>query len=64
MYALNTVFNKGECMKDIFNEYKEKICPHCIHSNDENYQDCNIVMQIDGQANCINYVCKDYCRKR
>ena len=49
--------------KEMFKEYKEKICPYCIHSDDENYQDCNIVMQIDGQANCINYKCKEYLKK-
>ena len=64
MYALNTVFNKGECMKDIFNEYKEKICPHCIHYLETNYQDCNIVKSIDGEANCINFRCKDYRRRK
>lgn len=50
--------------KEMFKEYKEKICPYCIHSDDENYQDCNIVIQIDGQADCINYKCKDYCRRK
>lgn len=64
MYALNTVFNKGECMKDIFNEYKENICPYCIHYEDTDYQECNIVKQIDGQAICVNYKCKEYLRKR
>ena len=51
-------------MEDVLKEYKEKICTHCIHNNDENYTDCNIVEQIDGQVNCINYKCKDYKRSK
>lgn len=50
--------------KEILNEYKEKICPHCIHHDNKEYTECNIVMQIDGQADCINYKCKDYCRRK
>ena len=49
---------------DIIKEFKEKICPYCIHSDDADYQECNIVIQIDGQANCVNYKCKEYLRKR
>ena len=51
-------------MKDIFEEFKVKICPYCIHSDDADYQECNIVMQIDGQADCVNYKCKDYRRRK
>ena len=50
--------------KDLLREYKEKICPHCIHYEDTDYQECNIVKQIDGQATCENYTCKDYLRKK
>lgn len=50
--------------KEILNEYKEKICPHCIHHENKEYTECNIVIQIDGQADCINYKCKDYFRRR
>ena len=42
-------------MEDVLKEYKQKICTHCIHNNDENYTDCNIIMQIDGKAKCLNY---------
>ena len=41
--------------KEILKEYKQKICPLCIHNNNENYTDCNIIMQIDGKAKCLNY---------
>ena len=51
-------------MEDIFIKFRENICPYCIHYRDSNYQECNIVKQIDGQANCINYKCKDYRRRK
>lgn len=51
-------------MEEVLKKYKEKICPYCIHSNDTDYQDCNIVMQIDGQADCVNYKCKEYLKKK
>lgn len=51
-------------MEDVLKEYKQKICPYCIYSDDADYQECNIVIQIDGQANCVNYKCKEYLRKR
>jgi len=47
----------------IIKKYKESMCPYCIHSNDEDYQECNIVLQINGQADCVNYKCNEYCRK-
>lgn len=50
--------------KDLLREYKEKMCPHCIHYLETNYQDCNIVKRIDGEANCINFRCKDYRRRK
>ena len=49
---------------EILNKYKEKICPFCVHYNDKEYQECKIVVQIDGEANCVNYKCSDYCRKK
>ena len=49
---------------DIIKEFKEKICPHCIHYGKKDYMDCNIVMQIDGEANCIKYKCDDYIRNK
>lgn len=51
-------------MEEVLKKYKEEICPYCIHSDDADYQECNIVMQIDGQANCVNYKRKEYLRKR
>ena len=42
-------------MEEILKEYKEKICKHCIHYEDKDYQECNIVEQINGQARCLNY---------
>lgn len=51
-------------MEEILKEYKEKICTHCIHYEDKDYQECKIVEQINGQANCVNYKCKEYLRKR
>lgn len=50
-------------MEEVLKKYKEEICPYCIHSDDADYQECNIVMQIDGQANCVNYKCKEYLKK-
>ena len=49
---------------DIIKKFKEKICPHCIHYGKKDYMDCNIVMQIDGEANCIKYKCDDYIRNK
>lgn len=49
---------------EIIEKYKQNMCPYCIHSNDKDYQECNIVIQIDGQADCVNYKCDEYCRKR
>lgn len=51
-------------MEEVLKKYKEEICPYCIHSDDADYQECNIVMQIDGQADCVNYKCKDYRRRK
>lgn len=50
--------------KELMEEYKENMCPFCINYDNKDYQDCKITMQIDGQANCVNYKCKDYCKKR
>ena len=50
-------------MEEVLKKYKEEICLYCIHYLDADYQDCNIVVQIDGQANCINYRCKEYLKK-
>ena len=50
-------------MEEVLKKYKEEICPYCIHNDDVDYQECNIVVQIDGQANCINYKCKEYLKK-
>ena len=51
-------------MEEVLKKYKEKICSYCIHNDDADYQECNIVMQIDGQANCVNYKYKDYRRRK
>lgn len=45
-------------------KYKEEICPFCVNYNKVEYQDCKIVIQIDGEANCVNYKCNEYCRKK
>lgn len=34
-------------MKNIYSEYKEKICTSCIHYGDNSFQDCEI-------RECIN----------
>lgn len=51
-------------LKEILNNYKENMCPFCIHSNDVNYGECKIVIRVDGEANCVNYKCNEYCRKK
>lgn len=51
-------------MEEVLKKYKEEICPYCIHYLDTYYQECKIVMQADGQANCVNYKRKEYCRKK
>ena len=51
-------------MEEVLKKYKEEICLYCIHSDDVDYKECNIVVQIDGQANCVNYKCKDYRRRK
>lgn len=56
---------KGENMetKDLFKEYKENICIHCIHHNTD-YNDCDIRIKIDGEAGCVNYSCSEYERRK
>lgn len=49
--------------KDLFKEYKENICTHCIHHNTD-YNECDIRIKIDGEAGCVNYSCKEYERRK
>ena len=42
--------------EEVIKEYKEKICPRCVHYVDKDYEGCNITMNIDHEANCINYI--------
>lgn len=49
--------------KEVMKKFKEQICPFCIHNKDIDYQDCKIVIQIDGEADCTNYKCNEYCKK-
>ena len=51
-------------MEEVLKKYKENICPFCIHYEDADYKGCNIVKQIDGQAICVNYKCKEYLRRK
>ena len=41
--------------EEVIKEYKEKICPRCVHYVDKCYQECNITKNIDYEANCINF---------
>ncbi len=49
--------------EEMINKYKEKICPVCVHYVDKDYQECNITVNIDNEANCINYKCSEFCKK-
>ena len=49
--------------EEMINKYKEKICPNCVHYVDKDYQECNITVNIDNEANCINYKCSEFCKK-
>ena len=50
-------------IEKIIKEYKEKICPGCAYYKNKDYQDCNITMNINYEANCKNYKCKEFCKK-
>lgn len=60
----NTKKKLNKSKYDTIEQYKEMICPSCTHYKDIDYQDCKIVTRIDGNAGCINYKCKEYCKKR
>ena len=49
--------------EEIINEYKEKICPRCVHYVDKDYPECHITLDINHEANCINYKCSEFCKK-
>lgn len=49
--------------KNLFKEYKENICIHCIHHNTD-YNECDIRIKIDGKAGCVNYSCQEYERRK
>ena len=49
---------------EIIKEFEEKICPHCIHYDNKDYMECKIKIKIDGEADCINYKCDDYIRRK
>lgn len=49
---------------DAIEQYKSMICPSCVHYKNIDHQDCSIVRRIDGKADCINYKCNEYCKKR
>lgn len=49
---------------DTIEQYKLMMCPSCRHYRDIEYQECKIVIRVDGQAGCVNYKCKEYCKKK
>ena len=49
--------------EEIIREYKEKICPRCEHYNNKEYEECNIRINVNQEAACINYKCLDFCKK-
>lgn len=59
---LKKTLNKSK--HDAIEQYKSMICPSCVHYKDVNYQECEIVTRVDGQAGCVNYMCKEYCRNK
>ena len=49
-------------IKVIMNEYKEHICPSCEHYANKEYNDCNIMLDINHNAKCVNYKCLNFCK--
>ena len=49
---------------DTIEQYKAVICPSCVHYKDVEYQECKIVTRVDGNAGCVNYKCKEYCKNK
>lgn len=45
-------------------KFKKEICPNCIHYKEEHYTGCGIVIAIDGEANCTEYKCVDYQKRK
>ena len=48
---------------ELIKEYKDKICPNCVHYVDKDYDECNITLDINNEAKCINYKCLEFCKK-
>jgi hypothetical protein len=48
---------------DIVKKFEKEVCPYCIHYRDKDYKECSVVVQIDGQAKCVNCNCIEYCKK-
>lgn len=49
--------------EEIFKLYKKEICPSCVYYGDNSTEKCNITVNIDNEAHCINYKCSKFCRK-
>ncbi len=49
--------------EEILRLYKKNICPRCVHYVDKDYQECHITLDINQEANCINYKCSEFCKK-
>ncbi len=49
--------------KEILKLYKKEICPRCVYFGDNSTEKCNITVNIDNEANCINYKCSEFCKK-
>lgn len=48
---------------EIIKKFEKEVCPYCEHYKDKNYKECSVVVTIDGQANCINCTCIEYCKE-
>lgn len=42
-------------MKNIFKEFKDKICTNCVHFGENSFQDCEIRECVDNTINCFKY---------
>ena len=50
-------------IEELIKEYKEKICPRCVNYMNKEYQECNITIDINQEAKCVNYKCTKFCKK-
>ena len=44
-------------IEEVINEYRKSICPRCKNYNNKSIEECNITININHEANCINYKC-------